>query len=598
MDKRTFGAFALIFAILMIFPYLNQKFFPGEPRPADPDTPTAVVSEPPLEDTVGQLDLERLPADDSPFNEIETPETAGAPLTVEAALRVPTGPESLVEVVTPLYRIQISSVGGRIVSWEGLEHKSWTGGVVQLIPETIPDTGLDALVFRTGEMPLGEANYTFGQPTGLHLQAGDGLHSLELSFRTDGGLMVRKIFTIDPATYAIGVDMVLGSSNAGLSRQTLNLLGSPEGFRLGWNQGIATTERVQKMEAPSLRTVALVGDGFEKKKQQNLKKDVEKVTGVYNGTVRFAGVQNRYFTVFGVVPQATGAVLGTIRLGGDQATDCQSWSVEVPALRGQNDDIATAGFDLFIGPQVKDLLLAVDPVLEQAMDLGYNWIRPLTELVVWSMAWMHQYIPNYGVIIILLSILQKLAFYPLSKKQTESMKRMQEIQPKLKAMQAKYKDDKEKLNQATMKLYKEEKVNPVSGCLPMLLQLPVFMALYQGFSHTVALRQQPFVLWIKDLAQPDALFQMPFELPMLGGDFNVLPILMSVAMYFQTKLTPSAGGGQMAAMNTMMPLIMVFIFYNMPSGLVLYWLVNTIMQAWQSYRMKTKTATPTTAGAE
>jgi YidC/Oxa1 family membrane protein insertase len=202
------------------------------------------------------------------------------------------------------------------------------------------------------------------------------------------------------------------------------------------------------------------------------------------------------------------------------------------------------------------------------------------------MNWMHQFIPNYGVIIIIFSVLTKLLFYPLTQKQTESMKKMQEIQPKMKALQEKYKNDKEKLNKATMEMYQKEGVNPLAGCLPLLVQMPVFFALYQGLSHTISLRMQPFFGWINDLSQPDALFQMPFELPFLGADFNVLPILMALAMYIQGKVAPTtAGGGQMAAMTTMMPLIMVFIFYNMPSGLVLYWLVNTILQVYQSWKI-------------
>ena len=175
---------------------------------------------------------------------------------------------------------------------------------------------------------------------------------------------------------------------------------------------------------------------------------------------------------------------------------------------------------------------------------------------------------------------------------------MQDLQPKLKALQEKYKNDKEKLNQATKKLYQEEKVNPLAGCLPLLVQSPVFIALYQALNHTIALRGQPFVLWIKDLSQPDAIATLPFALPLLGNDLNVLPILMSVAMYFQTKFTPSsAAGGQMAMMNTMLPLVMIFIFYNMPSGLVLYWLVNTIMQGYQSWQIH-RTAAPVGGGTQ
>jgi YidC/Oxa1 family membrane protein insertase len=241
--------------------------------------------------------------------------------------------------------------------------------------------------------------------------------------------------------------------------------------------------------------------------------------------------------------------------------------------------------NVFIGPATVELVQGYGHDIDKGIDLGMSIIRPLSSAVLWVMNWMHKYIPNYGVIIILFSILTKLLFYPLSQKQTESMKKMQEIQPKTKALQEKYKNDKEKLNQATMALYKEEGVNPLAGCLPLVVQMPVFFALYQGLSHTISLRMQPFVWWMKDLSQPDALFALPFELPFLGGDFNVLPILMALAMYYQGKVTPTSGGGQMAAMTTMMPLIMVFIFYNMPSGLVLYWLVNTILQVYQSWKI-------------
>ena len=180
---------------------------------------------------------------------------------------------------------------------------------------------------------------------------------------------------------------------------------------------------------------------------------------------------------------------------------------------------------------------------------------------------------------------------------TESMKRMQELQPKIKGLQEKYKDNKEKQSKATMELYKTEKINPMAGCLPLLVQMPVFIALYQSLMHTIALRNTPFMLWIDDLSQPDAMFQLPFALPFLGAEFNLLPILMTGLMVVQTKLTPTgAAGGQMAAMNTVMPVVMLFIFYQMPSGLVLYWLVNTLMTIYQTWRIH-KT-TPTTGGAQ
>ena len=149
-----------------------------------------------------------------------------------------------------------------------------------------------------------------------------------------------------------------------------------------------------------------------------------------------------------------------------------------------------------------------------------------------------------------------------------------------------------------MKLYQEEGVNPLAGCLPLIVQMPIFFALYQGLSHTIALRGQPFFgLDQRSSASLTPCSSCRFALPFLGNDFNVLPILMALAMYYQGKVTPTSGaGGQMAAMTTMMPLFMVFIFYNMPSGLVLYWLVNTILQVYQSWKIH-RNATDTDGGA-
>ncbi len=589
MDRRTALAFALIFLILVGSQYLMPKLFPAAEQPAEADS-TVVVADIPetVHSTPDPLVIDD--SSESGFAEIETP--ANGPTTLDQALRLKSGAvEKRVTVSTPLYRLEISSRGGRVVSFETLEHAHFEGGPVQLVPSEIPANGLDALVFRAGEINLGEANFRIDNPTNIDIHEGENEHSLVLVAETTGGLAVQKVLTFHAETYGIDVAYSLVKTSSGPSQASLNLLGNPESFRFGWNQGITMTERIQRMEEPAMRSLSLVGDQFESKKLDGLKKNLEKVQGYYRGSVHYAAVQNKYFTIFGIVPQDNGVVEGAIRLSGDKDLMAQSWAIEVPALRGTGSEIATAKLHLFIGPADEELVHVYGQDIEKGIDLGMKIIRPLSSLVLSLMGWMHGFIPNYGIIIILFSVITKLAFYPLSKAQTTSMKRMQEIQPKIKELQEKFKNDKEKLNAATMKLYQEEKVNPLAGCLPMVLQMPVFFALYQALNHTIALRGQPFVLWITDLSQPDSLFQLPFELPMLGGDFNVLPILMSVAMYFQTKLTPSTGGGQMAMMNTMLPLVMVFIFYNMPSGLVLYWLVNTIMQVYQSWRIHTQAAT-------
>ena len=594
MDRRMILAFALVFLIIVGSQQLTAHFFPPAEEPAagavDSTAVAATATKTGGAPAMVQSESGTPPPGADPAAEIAR-ENGGMDTPAAALRLVNQGEPRDIEVVTPLYRATISTVGGRITSWQGLKFPSWQGGVVQLVPEEKPAMGLDAILFRDGELDLGSA--VFRADTSV-MEVEQGSQSLALFVSLAGGMEVRKTYTFHADGYVIDVDYALVSVDGGPTRRALDLLGRPEDVRFGWDQGIAHTERNQKMEQTAMRAVAGVGDDIVTKKLMGLKKGVEKVQDQRSGSVRFAGLQDRYFTIVGIVPWEQGEpVEGTIRLDGDKETDTQSWSITVPARRGTGGEIATAKLDLYIGPQVPELLSVYHQGVEKSMDLGWKIFRPLTEIVLWGLKFLHNYIPNYGIIIIIFSVLTKLAFYPLTRTSTESMKKMQELQPKLKALQEKYKDNKEKLNEATMKLYREEKVNPAAGCLPLLVQSPVFIALYQALNHTIALRGQPFVLWIKDLSQPDAIAQLPMSLPILGSDLNVLPILMAVAMYFQTKMTPTSGAaGQMAAMNTMMPLVMTVLFYNMPSGLVLYWLVNTIMQGYQSWRIH-KTTAPT-----
>ena len=309
-------------------------------------------------------------------------------------------------------------------------------------------------------------------------------------------------------------------------------------------------------------------------------------------------MQNKYFTVVGILPQGPDqTVEGTVVLSADPARRQQTWAIEAPlrAPSAGNGVLAASRLTTYIGPQETETLRAFGLGLEKTMEMGWALFRPLAEGVLWILGHMYRVIPNYGVVIILFSVVMKLVFWPLTRTSTESMKKMQALQPKIQEIQQKYKDNREKLSQETMKLYQKEKVNPMAGCLPLLVQMPVFIALYQSLAHTIALRSAPFVLWMNDLSQPDALFSLPFSLPFLGNEFNVLPILMSASMWLQTKITPTANiGGQMALMNTLMPVIFLFMFYQMPSGLVLYWLVVNIMSIYQTWRIHT--TAPRTGG--
>jgi YidC/Oxa1 family membrane protein insertase len=234
-------------------------------------------------------------------------------------------------------------------------------------------------------------------------------------------------------------------------------------------------------------------------------------------------------------------------------------------------------FAIFIGPTKLDLLKSFDMGFEKTFSGGFWGLFRMWLLVL--LGFFYNVFHNYGVAIIALTITIKILFIPLTHKSFSSMKKMQELQPKMKALQEQFRSEPQKLNKEVMELYKKHKVNPLGGCFPLLLQMPIFIALYQVLSEAVELRGAPFCLWIKDLAEADKLVSFSFTIPLVNiSSLNILPILMMFSMVWQQKLTGSTGQTkEQQNMMLMMPVVFVFIFYNLPSGLVLYWLLNNIL---------------------
>jgi len=227
--------------------------------------------------------------------------------------------------------------------------------------------------------------------------------------------------------------------------------------------------------------------------------------------------------------------------------------------------------------------------LDDAIPKG--WFGPLTSFFLWLLAVLHNAIPNYGVAIVVLTMLVRLLMAPILAKQMKSMKRMGELQPQMKAIQAKHGDDRQKQSEEMMKMYKETGFNPLAGCFPMLLQLPVFIGLYYALQGAIELRQAPFFAWITDLSAPETLLTIPgLDLPI-----RVLPLLMGGSMILQTSLTPNTtmDPAQARMMKWMLPSVFTVMFYQFASGLVLYWLVSNvlgILQQWYTNRQRPKTA--------
>ena len=312
---------------------------------------------------------------------------------------------------------------------------------------------------------------------------------------------------------------------------------------------------------------------------------LEETTVEYPGAQTWIAVKNRFFvTALASCTEGNAGFSATVKRDMGAANyKPESVSVSVN-FKGDGTKRTTT---FFVGPKKQSLLwnLGMKDVMEFGM---WRWLcYPL----VWVLNLFNGWIPNFGVAIILLTILVRLIFWPLTRKSTEGMKKMQELQPLMKEIQAKYKDNPQRLQQETWQLYREKKVNPMSSCLPMLIQIPVFIALFNVLRSAVELRYAPF-LWIADLSEPEGLFASWFPF----GGLNLLPVLMAVSTALQSYFTPSTGDKkQQQMMMVMMPAMMLIMFYSFPSALSLYWFLSNIFSIVQMWLIRRQTAAKTEA---
>jgi len=243
---------------------------------------------------------------------------------------------------------------------------------------------------------------------------------------------------------------------------------------------------------------------------------------------------------------------------------------------------------LFVGPQEESVLETIAPGFELLKDYGYLTI--LAKPIFWLLEKIHAYVGNWGWSIVLLTVLIKLAFFPLSAASYKSMARMKEVQPRLMAMKEQYKGEPQKLNQAMMEMYRKEKINPLGGCLPVVIQIPVFISLYWVLLSSVELRGAPWILWVHDLSLPDTSISDILGITQLFP-VGILPIVMAVSMFVQTKLNPTPPDPIQAKVMMYMPIVFSVMFFFFPAGLVLYWVVNNLLsiaQQWQINQMFSK----------
>ncbi len=315
--------------------------------------------------------------------------------------------------------------------------------------------------------------------------------------------------------------------------------------------------------------------------EQKLRKITEKTLRkkgrqIYSGDIKWAGFSNRYF-LQAVLFNSPGAVVSV------EGLNKTSMVMRIQLLDKALDpgEVISKNLRFYLGPKKLSILKDVGGDLHRAVDFGIWGIiaRPILALLNLFNIIFH----NYGLSIIFLTILIKIIFYPLTLKSYQSMAKLKDLQPMMEEIKKKYADDKEKMNQELMELYRKYKVNPMGGCLPTLIQIPIFIALYYVLLRAIELRHAYFLLWIKDLSAPETLVALSF-----GGfhlPIRVLPLLMGVTMYLQQKLTPSTMDKSQQMIFTFLPIIFTFLFYGLPSGLMLYWTTNNIISIYQQVRI-------------
>ena len=473
-------------------------------------------------------------------------------------------------VETPLYSAELSTRGAGLVSWTLAKYRDSTArdaGPVELVT---PGAN-DAVALATPFLELGLGDLTLAS---FQLVSHDD--ATAVFEYAASGLRVRKTFAFDRERYEARLSIEVRND----SQQTVN-----PGFWVAWpmvQRGAPRyfDERLSVMHEGTVRRIPLgsVGDpGFLAK----LTGSSSTVTPTFEGDIDWVAAESRYFLA-AMMPDVPREAIAKFMKGEEpkQADALLGFRpVELPASH-----LASREIEIYVGPKDLALLTAMGSHLERTVDLGYAWVAPLTRGFSALLRASYSIIPNYGVAIILLTVLVRVVTAPLTTRQMRSMAKMGTLQPRIKELQEKYADDRQRQSQEMMKLYKESGVNPLGGCLPILLQFPVFIGLYYALQSSIDLRHAPFFGWIRDLSAPEQVATIPIlDLPL-----RILPLVMGASMVLQQRLTPSTSmdPAQARMMMTVMPVMFTVLFYQFPSGLVLYWLVSNLLAVGHQYWLK------------
>ena len=475
-----------------------------------------------------------------------------------------------ITINSPLYRVQISEKGAVFKSFVLKDYRA-------KVEKDAPFKELISKDLSGGTLRTGFAgNRLPGMKDARFQAAAEGetvdifgkSEEISFSWASPHGITVEKRFHFSAETYLIGLTVVIKNG----SNQTFQ-----DSLVLSLANTTPEKTRTYGFEGPS----ALINNKLEQIKVKKIKDKSE-----YIGKIGWIAIEDRYF-MSAIIPKTSLEARMRLVLNPDNILENQL--VQPPSVVEPGTQ-QISHYNLYWGPKSLKLLSKLGDDLDKAIYFG--WFDIIAKPCLWFMNFIYGFIPNYGVAIIILTIFTKVLLWPLGSKSYKSMNEMKKVQPLMAEIREKYKDDKKKMNTEIMGLYKIYKINPMGGCLPMIVQIPVFFALYRMLYEAIELRHAPFLLWINDLSAPDRLFRFDFSVPFMQPPYGipVLTLVMGATMLLQQKMSPPPGDPAQAKMMMFMPIIFTFIFINFSSGLVLYWLINNVLSIGQQYYISKKKA--------
>ncbi|HNP35789.1 MAG TPA: membrane protein insertase YidC [Woeseiaceae bacterium] len=559
MDNQRLITWGL-FGLLVYFTWQTwmQDYAPSAPsEPANQSTAQGALESKDRNNVADQADqLADLAIDDQSLPQIGAPATSSEPA---AATPLVDADAAIITVRTDVLELKINTRGGTIQYASTLKypvHKDLPDKKIVLLDTGAEDLGLIRSWLRNSTNPAAapDANAVYTAASSNYALGDKDELVVPLTWENADGTSVEKRFTLKRGSYVIDLQQILhnGSDAEWRGDQVTQLL----------RRSYEHERSMFDVDSYSYTGgVVYNGEKAEKLKRDDLLEDGPASFTAENGW--YASIEHHFLSA--IIPAADTTNIYQVRVD-DHVSTASVISAPETVAPG-----ASTVFDrtLFIGPKLQEQLKEVHPKLTLSVD--YGWLTILSHPLFLLLSWIHSFIGNWGVAIILVTALIKLAFYKLTEASGRSMAKMRELQPRMKALQDRYKDDRQALSQAMMDLYKREKVNPAAGCLPILIQMPFFLSFYWVLVESVEMRQAPFALWITDLSSRDPYF--------------ILPLIMGAAMLVQQRLNPAPADPMQARIMQIMPVMFTGFFAFFPSGLVLYWVTNTLLSIAQQWKI-------------